>query len=384
MPTVDMSGIIWADYEKTSRQAKAYEGREDYRQAAQAHRRCAELLRRYVEHLTPAGRKRWLGRAHEHLARAERLESGSLPRSSPEGDVAEADYSDAVVRLIDRSAITWDDIAGLEETKRAIKIAYGLSVARKPAGVQLGGWRTMLFYGPPGTGKTLLAAATSNGLSATFFSVKVSDLVSKYFGESTRLIAALFAEARARTPSVIFLDEFDALTPPRGSGESGAERRIISTLLAELDGLASKDDDAYVLTIAATNTPWDIDKAMLSRFEKKIHIPLPDDAARRQILELNLKGHQLKVKVAGLVEQTRGYSGREVARLCKEAISGMIERSNPEMHQIVDAGPAAIGAYQVQVSPLTADDFRKALQRVRPGTSDVEVARFENWAAELE
>ena len=379
---VDMSGVIWAEYEKAGRQAKVLEDREDHRRAAVAHRKCADLLRRYAKHLTPAGRKRWLGRAHEHLARADRLESGSMPRAAAEAGVGEADYADAAVRLIDRSSITWDDIAGLEETKRAIKVAYGLTIARKPAGVQLGGWRTMLFYGPPGTGKTLLAAATSNGLAATFFNVKVSDLVSKYFGESTQLISALFAEARARAPSVIFLDEFDALTPERGSGESGAERRIVSTLLAELDGMASKDSEAYVLVIAATNTPWDVDSAILSRFEKKIHILLPDGAARRGILEINLKGHRVGGGRKGLIQKTRGYSGREIARLCKEAINHMIERSNPKLDEAVDAG--RIEEYQVQVAPLGVKDFEIAFKRVRPGTSAAKAARFVAWGSKLE
>lgn len=381
---VDMSGVIWAEYDKVRRQAKTMEDREEFKQAAAAHRQCAELLRKYIQHLTPTGRQRWIARAHDHMARAERLESGSIPRTAPEGSTDEADYSDAIVRLIQRSTITWDDIAGLETTKRAIKIAYGLSVAQRPLGVELGGWRTMLFYGPPGTGKTLLAAATSNGLSATFFSVKVSDLLSKYFGESTRLISALFAEARTQAPSVIFLDEFDALTPPRGGGESGAERRIISTLLAELDGLATKNDDAYVLTIAATNTPWDIDKAIISRFEKKIYIPLPDAPARQRILELNLQGHKVESGLSAMVAQTEGYSGRELARLCKEAVNQMIERSNPDLHVTVDAGLAAVAGYQVQVTPITPADLSVAFKRVRPGATAKEIARFTQWADSLE
>ncbi len=381
---VDMSGVIWAQYDEARRQAKTYEDREDFKRAAASHRKCAELLRQYVKHLTPTGRQRWIARAHDHMARAERLESGSIPRASAEGGVDESDYSDAVVHLIKKSTITWGDIAGLEETKRAIKIAYGLSIAKHPDGIELGGWRTMLFYGPPGTGKTLLAAATSNGLSATFFSVKVSDLLSKYFGESTRLISALFEQARAKAPSVIFLDEFDALTPPRGGGESGAERRIISTLLAELDGLAAKDDDAYVLTIAATNTPWDIDKAIISRFEKKVYIPLPDPPARQRILELNLQGHTVQGGLTGLTTKTKGYSGREIARLCKEVVNQMIERSNPDLHKAVDAGPEAVADYQVKVSPITAADLSVAFKRVKPATNKAEITRFQRWVDSLD
>ena len=384
MSSIDMSGVIWNQYEKASQQARTLEDRGEQQQAATVHRRCATLLRQYARHLTPGGRKRWLARAHEHLARADRLESGAATRPAVEVGGNETDYADAAIHLIDRSPITWEDVAGLEETKRAIKQAYGLSVAQKPEGVSLGGWHTMLFYGPPGTGKTLLAAATSNGLSAVFFNVKVSDLLSKYFGESTRLISALFAEARARQPAVIFLDEFDALTPHRGGGESGAERRIVSTLLAELDGMASKGRDDYVLTIAATNTPWDIDQAILSRFEKKIHIPLPDAPARARILEINMEGHQSQLSWADLVAQTEGYSGREIARLCKEAINLMIDRANPDLHVTVDAGPEALAQYQIQVSPLTAADFELAQQRVRPAVTAAINQRFYEWEKQLE
>lgn len=374
---IDMSGIIWAEYEKAQQQARAFEEREDFARAAERHRKCAELLQKYARHLTQSGRKRWLGRAHEHLARAERLAAGSVPRTNAEGGVNEADYEDAAVHLITKSDVRWEAIAGLDETKRAIKLAYGLALARKPAGVRLDSATRLLFYGAPGTGKTLLAAATSNGLGATFFSVKVSDLVSKYFGESTRLISALYAEAAARAPSVIFLDEFDALTPGRGGGESGSERRIISTLLAELDGLAAKDSDAFVMTIAATNTPWDIDSAILSRFERKIHIPLPDAAAREQILGMNLRGHALGVGCAGLVKRTAGFAGRDIAQLCKLAIANMVERVNSGLLAAVDAGSA--DSYQVRLEAVGARDFEHAFARVRPSVGREEVGRYVAW-----
>src|SRR5690606_26180668 len=119
------------------------------------------------------------------------------------------------------------------------------------------------FYGPPGTGKTILAAATSNALrkgahekrGAMFFNVKVSGVMSKYFGESSKIISEIYGTARDNSPSVVFLDEFESLTGKRGSDEqSGAERRILSTILSELDGLSEKGrSDIFVLTIAAAN-----------------------------------------------------------------------------------------------------------------------------------
>ena len=290
------------------------------------------------------------------------------------------------MELIHRSTVKWDDIGGLEATKREIKAAYGLALARKPEGVKLSGWRNILFYGPPGTGKTLLAAATSNGLDATFFSVKVSDILSKYFGESSKLLGALYSAARRVSPSVVFLDEFESITPQRGNDDSGAERRMVSALLPELDGLATKDSSSYVLTIAATNLPWLIDKAILSRFEKKIFIPLPDEAAREAILKLQLekRGHKSEVPYADLVKRTNGFSGREIERLCKEAVGQMTRRANPDLDKQVDQGREAIANYQIRILPLNDEDFKVAFEHVQPEVTAADLERYDQWRQKAE
>ncbi|MHC5080463.1 MAG: ATP-binding protein, partial [Planctomycetota bacterium] len=229
--------------------------------------------------------------------------------------------------LMQTAKVGWKDIGGLEGVKQEIKFALGIWLAQPPAGpggkpVQLQSWRNMLFYGPPGTGKTLLAAATSRALKtreergAVFYNVKVSSVLSKYFGESTKIISELYGVARDLSPAVIFLDEFESLAANRDDGsDTGPERRILSTILAELDGLAEKGrTDIYVLTIAATNRPWDLDPAVLSRFDKKILIPLPDETTRQSILEIMIdrKGLTTKMSREDLVEKTAGFSGREI------------------------------------------------------------------------
>jgi katanin p60 ATPase-containing subunit A1 len=289
------------------------------------------------------------------------------------------------LNLIHRSTVTWADIGGLEETKREIQAAYALALARRPAGVRLGPARNILLYGPPGTGKTLLAAAASNELDATFFNVKVSDMLSKWFGESSKLVSALYRVAEQRAPAVVFLDEFDALTSPRGSSESGAERRILSTLLSELDGLGKKGETApYVLTIGATNVPWLIDSAILSRFGAKlIQVPLPDAQARAAILSLQLDqaGHRSQVPLPELVARTEGYSGREIAAVCQEAIARMVARANPALLEVADKGRQALAGYQLKVATLTAEDVDDALARVRPGTTPAHLERLAAWRA---
>jgi len=181
----------------------------------------------------------------------------------------------------------------------------------------------------------------------------------------------------------VFLDEIDSLVPPRGGGgDSSVERRVISTLLVELDGLAHKNDPSFVLTIAATNVPWMIDKAMLSRFEKKIYIPLPDAAARTQILQIQFGSKILaasRVPMATLVARTEGFSGREIERLSKEVLGHMISRMNPDLTTQVDAGRDAIEAYQLRIAPLNEEDFAAGFSRVRAETSRTDLQKFTDW-----
>ena len=385
---IDLSGQVFAAYEQALARARLRQQQGKWDEAAAAYRQCAAYLDQYVRYLKNADlRRRWQARAEQYRRLAARMEQGKFAVPAAETgdtDTSPAAYEEVIAGLIHRSPVTWDDIAGLEETKREIKAAYGLALARKPEGVYVEGWRSVLFYGPPGTGKTLLAAATSNGLEATFFSVRVSDLLSKYFGESTKLISALFNVARREAPSVIFLDEIESLTPPRDAAQSGPEMRIISTFLAEMDGLAQKKDPRLVLTIAATNVPWLMDRAILSRFEKKIFIPLPDDVARLHLLEIEItqKGHSSEVPLDEIVRRTAGYSGREISQLCKEAIKEMIQRENPAIEGVVDQGREAVADYVLQVRPLTRQDWETALGRILPQTSRKDLERFEAWRRE--
>jgi SpoVK/Ycf46/Vps4 family AAA+-type ATPase len=299
----------------------------------------------------------------------------------------------AVSNLVHQSNVTWDKIGGLDDTKRDIKYALGVSLAQKPAGVQLATWRNILFFGPPGTGKTLLAAATSNALRSSareqpfFFNVKVSSVMSKYFGESTKIISTLYDTARGCSPAVVFLDEFESLCGSREEGDTGTERRILSTILSELDGLAEKGrEDVYVLTIAATNRPWDLDPAVLSRFDKKILIPLPDPQTRRAILDLHLvkKGFQPTCGLDSLVEMTDGLSGREIERFCKEVTNRMISEENKDIPGLLDKGVEELRRFTIKVRPLSKEDFDRGRKHVNPVTSPEEMRRYADWKEQSE
>jgi SpoVK/Ycf46/Vps4 family AAA+-type ATPase len=303
------------------------------------------------------------------------------------------EVSNAVSNLVHQSNVTWEKIGGLEDTKRDIKYALGVSLAQKPAGVSLATWRNILFFGPPGTGKTLLAAATSNALRSSareqpfFFNVKVSSVMSKYFGESTKIISTLYDTARGCSPSVVFLDEFESLCGSREEGDTGTERRILSTILSELDGLAEKGrDDVYVLTIAATNRPWDLDPAVLSRFDKKILIPLPDPQTRRAILEIHLvkKGFNPTCGLDSLVDMTEGLSGREIERFTKEVTNRMISEENKDIPALLDRGVEELKRFTIKVRTLTREDFDRARKHVNPVTSPEEMRRYADWKEQSE
>jgi SpoVK/Ycf46/Vps4 family AAA+-type ATPase len=403
---INIAGQLKKTLDETVSRARKLEASNDLEKAGLVWEKAANVMlkwaayaqRREDEHQ----RKRW---AIQYRERAVRLKTGepiaapatAAKTSRKKAKAApdeEGGMKRAISQLIHTSTITWDDIGGLNATKREIKFALGVSVAQKPKGVDIQSWRNILFYGPPGTGKTLLAAATSNALTmsndrkAVFFNVKVSSVLSKYFGESTKIISELYGVARDTSPAVIFLDEFESLATSRDDGENtGPERRILSTILAELDGLAEKGrTDIYVLTIAATNRPWDLDPAILSRFEKKILIPLPDPETRDRILDILLdrRGYVLKLPRAELVTRTEGFSGREIERFCKEAVNRMIRETNAEIPALVDQGFAAVKRYQLHVRPLTLEDFEAAAGLITPQTSAADMEKYVRFGETLE
>ncbi len=385
-----------------ARAKEAVDARE-FRRAASSYEKAANLMSLYAEQATGReAEERRKRKAIEYREMAQKLRSGEIsdrpaaPAIEPPSGSGPAPASGApggeiksiVSNLMATAKVTWKDIGGLDETKDEIKFALGMTIAKQPEGVAVAAWTKILFYGPPGTGKTLLAAATSNAVRtgedvpSVFYNVKISSVLSKYFGESSKIIGELYGTARDTSPSVVFLDEFEAICGKRDSGDSGAERRILSTLLSELDGLDQKGrHDVYVLTIAATNRPWDLDPAVLSRFEKKILIPLPDEATREKILRIHLekKGYRSEVPYPELAALTSGYSGREIERFCKEVTTGMIEEMNRDIPALVDRGLDQVREYRLKVRDLSRADFEAAARLVHPQTTPEEMAKYYRW-----
>lgn len=303
--------------------------------------------------------------------------------------------------------VHWSDIAGLEGAKDALKEAVIMPVKfpqlfkgnRRPAA-------GILLYGPPGTGKSFLAKAVATEANSTFFSVSSSDLVSKWMGESERLIKQLFSLAREQRPSIIFIDEVDALCGPRGEGESEASRRIKNELLVQMNGFTG-DDEGGVLVLGATNIPWQLDAAMRRRFERKVYIPLPDLEARTVMFQLNV-GETPCTLTPGeyrlLAEMTDGYSGHDVAVAVRDALMQpirkiqaathfkpvMVEEEQGEMkRKWTPCSPGDensremswldVQGDEMQEPPLTIRDFLKAIKSVKPTVSPDEIKKQQEF-----
>jgi AAA+ superfamily predicted ATPase len=227
------------------------------------------------------------------------------------------------------AGIGFADVGGLDEVKKQItrrivtpfKKPSLFAKYRRKAG---GG---VLLFGPPGCGKTLLARATAGECDARFVNVPVVDVIDKYIGEAERKLAAIFADARRDTPTVLFFDELEALAGSRSGNANQSHVSLVSTFLAEMDGFAHNNEG--VLILAASNMPWGVDSAFRrpGRFDRVQFVPPPDRAARAEILKLQLSGRPLAedCDLEAIAAKTAGYSGADLENLVNTAVDLAIE-----------------------------------------------------------
>jgi len=238
-------------------------------------------------------------------------------------DDEEKDASQWVVK--DKPDLKFSDVAGLEDVKQDIKLKmiypFEHPELAQKFGIRPGGG--VLLYGPPGTGKTMLAKATAGEIDATFFLISAADMLSKWVGEAEQNIKKLFEAAAAETRSIIFIDEIESLVPARrDEGGSSVMQRVVPQILQGVEGFDRKSGRA-VLLMGATNVPWQLDPAMMrpGRFDEKVYIPLPDEAARRKLLEIYLGKRPLDpaISLDQLVDKVEGYSGADIKYICDRA-----------------------------------------------------------------
>ena len=261
--------------------------------------------------------------------------------------------------------ITYEDIGDLEEAKQKIREMVELPLRHPELFKHLGidPPKGVLFYGPPGTGKTLLAKAVANETGAYFTAINGPEIMSKFYGESEQRLREIFEEAKEHAPAIIFIDELDAIAPKREEVTGEVEKRVVAQLLALMDGLKER---GQVIVIAATNRPDDIDPALRrpGRFDREIAFPVPDKRARREILQVHTRNMPLAedVNLDELAEITHGFTGADLAALCREAAMRALRRVLPKINIETEKIPAEI----LNELKVTRQDFMDALKEIQP------------------
>ncbi|ASJ12967.1 CDC48 family AAA ATPase [Thermococcus thioreducens] len=271
--------------------------------------------------------------------------------------------------LLEVPNVRWDDIGGLEEVKEELKeaVEWPLKYPEAFLGLGITPPKGILLYGPPGTGKTLLAKAVANESEANFIAIKGPEVLSKWVGESEKNIREIFRKARQAAPTVIFIDEIDAIAPARGSDMSRVTDRLINQLLTEMDGI---ERNSGVVVIAATNRPDILDPALLrpGRFDRLILVPAPDEKARLEIFKVHTRRVPLAEDVSPeeLAKRTEGYTGADIEAVVREAAMLAMRRALQE--GIIRPGMKA-DEIRGKVK-VTMKDFEEAMKKIGPSVSE--------------
>ncbi len=263
------------------------------------------------------------------------------------------------------SALSYEDIGGLKPQLQRIREMIELPL-RYPEVFErlgIGAPRGVLLYGPPGSGKTLIARAIAHETDANFFSVSGPEIIHKFYGESEAHLRKIFEEATRKGPSIIFLDEIDAIAPRRETVVGEVEKRVVAQLLALMDGLAQRQN---LIVIGATNLPNSLDPALRrpGRFDREISIPIPDRNGRLEVLEIHSRGMPLAkdVEMSHLAEITHGFVGADLEALCREAAMISLRRIMSD----IDFSATSIPYEQLAQLEVHMDDFVSALREIEP------------------
>lgn len=263
------------------------------------------------------------------------------------------------------NGVSYEDIGGLETQIEKIREMIELPLKYPEVFDRLGieAPRGVLLYGSPGTGKTLIARAVANETNVFFIHVNGPEIVNKYYGESEAKLREIFENASNNAPSIIFLDEIDAISPKRENSNGDVEKRIVAQLLALMDGLK---DRGQVIVIGATNLPNSIDPALRrpGRFDREIEVGIPDRNSRLKILHVHTRDMPLSenVELEKLADLTHGFVGADLQALCREAAMTVLRKFFPQ----IDFSTSNIPYDKISTLKVTMDDFYKSLQDIEP------------------
>jgi len=267
--------------------------------------------------------------------------------------------------------VRWEDVGGMEAAKQALREAVELPLTRPDifTRFKVEPPKGILLFGAPGTGKTLLAKAVATESKANFIALRGAEVMSKWVGESEKIVAEIFRRARQAAPVVLFIDELDSLAPLRGTGlDSRVSERVVNQLLVELDGLEELEG---VVVLAATNRPDMLDPALLraGRFDTYVYTPLPDLKTRQAIFVVHTRGMPVSkdVDLAQLARLTEGFTGADIKNVCRKAVLAVV-RENPDAQTVTMAHfKAAIASNRPSVTPEMLDQYAKMAARLVGG-----------------
>jgi len=268
---------------------------------------------------------------------------------------------EGVKSLVD---VTYEDIGGLKEEVKKVREMIEIPLKRPELFERLGisPPKGVLMHGPPGTGKTLLAKAVANESDAHFIAIQGPEIMSKYVGGSEEKLREFFEEAEENAPSIVFIDEIDAIAPKREEVSGETERRVVAQLLTLMDGLKTR---GQVVVIGATNRPDALDAALRrpGRFDREIEIGVPDKDGRQEVLQIHTRGMPLddKVDLDEIAEITHGFVGADLEMLCKEAAMRVLRRILPDIK-----ADEEIPKETLKKMIIKRADFKEALKEVQP------------------
>jgi len=292
-----------------------------------------------------------------------------ITKTNPKGVVKidrTTNLSISTETAVDRKVrVTYEEVGGLRQEVKAMREIVELPLKHPELFARLGiePHSGILLYGPPGCGKTLLAKVIASETEANMFSINGPEIMNKYYGETEAKLRDIFKEAKDNSPSIIFIDEIDAIAPKREEAYGDVEKRVVAQLLALMDGL---DDRGNVIVLGATNRPESVDPALRrpGRFDREFEISVPNEDGRLEILFIHTRGMPLSddIDLKNLASELHGYTGADIKSLCREAALKSIRRYLPE----IDLETEKISSEVLQSMQIKLIDFYDAMHEVVP------------------